>query len=137
VGQPASTIAWRAGLLDPTRVYRTPRARTHAEATVAPSQASWLLVLGATRAPDGRCWLRVRLPTRPNNGSGWLQAEQVRFRPTAWSIAVSRAKRTLTVLRAGRVVRRFGAVIGAPATPTGLFSIIGAWRSPPNAFLKE
>jgi len=28
-------------------------------------------------------------------------------------------------------------VIGAPTTPTptGLFSIIGAWRSPPNAFL--
>jgi lipoprotein-anchoring transpeptidase ErfK/SrfK len=28
-------------------------------------------------------------------------------------------------------------VIGAPATPTptGLFAIIGAWRSPPNAFL--
>ena len=28
-------------------------------------------------------------------------------------------------------------MIGAPATPTptGLFSIIGAWRSPPDAFL--
>ena len=96
-----------------------------------------MLVLGATRAPDGRCWVRVRLPVRPNTASGWLQAERVRLRPTAWSIAVSRAKRTLTVLRGGRVVRRLSVVIGAPATPTptGLFAIIGAWRSQPNAFL--
>jgi lipoprotein-anchoring transpeptidase ErfK/SrfK len=104
---------------------------------VAPSQASWLLVLGATRAPDGRCWVRIRLPTRPNHAGGWLPAEQVRLRPTAWSIAVSRAKRTLAVLRGGRAVRRLSVVVGAPATPTptGLFSIIGAWRSQPNAFL--
>ena len=96
-----------------------------------------MLVLGATRAPDGRCWVRVRLPVRPNTASGWLQAERVRLRPTAWSIAVSRAKRRLTVLRGGRVVRRLSVVIGAPATPTptGLFAIIGAWRSQPNAFL--
>jgi lipoprotein-anchoring transpeptidase ErfK/SrfK len=61
----------------------------------------------------------------------------VLLRPTAWSIDVSLATRTLTVLRAGRVARRFPVVIGAPATPTptGLFSIIGAWRSRPNAFL--
>jgi L,D-transpeptidase catalytic domain len=137
VGHPVSAIAWRAGLLDRTRVYWTPRARARTEGTVAPAQASSLLVLGATRAPDGRCWVRVRLPTRPNNGGGWLHAEQVRLRPTAWSIAISRAKRTLTVLRAGRVARRWSVVIGAPATPTptGLFSIIGAWRSPPDAFL--
>jgi lipoprotein-anchoring transpeptidase ErfK/SrfK len=54
-----------------------------------------------------------------------------------WSIAISRAKRTLTVLRAGRLARRLSVVIGKPVTPTptGLFSIIGAWRSQPNAFL--
>jgi len=137
VGHPANAIAWRARLLDRTRVYWTPRARAHAQGTVAPSQASWLLVLGATRAADGRCWVRVRLPTRPNNASGWLRAEQIRLGPTAWSITISRAKRTLAVLRAGRLARRFSVVIGAPATPTptGLFSIIGAWRSPPSAFL--
>ena len=50
---------------------------------------------------------------------------------------VSLARRTLTVFRSGRVARRVSVVIGAPATPTptALFSIIGAWRSPPNAFL--
>jgi lipoprotein-anchoring transpeptidase ErfK/SrfK len=61
----------------------------------------------------------------------------VLLRPTAWSIGVFLAPRTLTVFRVGRVVRRLRVVIGAPATPTptGLFSIIGAWRSPPTAFL--
>jgi lipoprotein-anchoring transpeptidase ErfK/SrfK len=94
-------------------------------------------VLGATRAREGRCWVKVRLPSRPNDASGWLKAEQVLLRPSAWSIAVSLAKRTLTVLRGGRVVRRSSVVIGAPGTPTptGLFSIIGAWRWQPNAFL--
>jgi lipoprotein-anchoring transpeptidase ErfK/SrfK len=104
---------------------------------VAPWQASWLLVLGAARSPDGRCWLRVRLPTRPNSATGWLHAEHVLLRSSTWSIEVSLAARTLTVLRAGRVARRLQVVIGAPATPTptGLFSIIGAWRSSPDAFL--
>jgi lipoprotein-anchoring transpeptidase ErfK/SrfK len=81
--------------------------------------------------------VKVRLPTRPNDASGWLKAEQVLLRPSAWSIAVSLTTRTFTVLRGGRVVRRLSVVIGAPATPTptGLFSIIGAWRWQPNAFL--
>lgn len=34
-------------------------------------------------------------------------------------------------------MRRIKVVVGAPGTPTplGLFSIVGAWRSPPTAFL--
>jgi lipoprotein-anchoring transpeptidase ErfK/SrfK len=50
---------------------------------------------------------------------------------------VSRAKRTLTIYRSGAVVRRLRVVVGAPETPTpvGLFSIIGAWRSPSSSFL--
>jgi hypothetical protein len=137
VSQPTSKIAWRAGVLHSTSVYWTPRTIAHPRGAVAPEQAPWLLVLGATRAHDGRCWVKVRLPTRPNYASGWLQAEQVLLRPSAWSITVSLARRTLTVFRSGRVARRVSVVIGAPATPTptGLFSIIGAWRSPPNAFL--
>jgi hypothetical protein len=137
VSQPTSKIAWRAELLHSTSVYGTPRASAHPRGSVAPGQASWLLVLGATRALDGRCWVKVRLPTRPNDASGWLHVEQLLLRPSAWSITVSLAKRTLTVFRSGRVARRASVVIGAPATPTprGLFSIIGAWRSPPNSFL--
>jgi lipoprotein-anchoring transpeptidase ErfK/SrfK len=137
VGEPAVKVAWRAGLLGPTSVYRTPAVGSHARDVVRPRQASWLLVLAAARTPDGRCWVKVRLPTRPNTASGWIQNEQVRLRATAWRIEVSRAARTLIVIRGGRVVRRIAVVVGASATPTpkGLFSIIGAWRSPPNAFL--
>ena len=66
-----------------------------------------------------------------------MPTASVRLRPTSWRIAISLATRTLTIDRAGVAARRFRVVIGAHATPTptGLFSIIGAWRSPPNAFL--
>jgi hypothetical protein len=96
----------------------------------------WLLVLAAARGSDGRCWVEVRLPARPNDASGWLDAGQVRLRPGTWRIDVSLADRALSVLREGKLVRRIAVVIGAPATPTptGLFSIIGAWRSPASAF---
>jgi hypothetical protein len=136
VGAPAARVSWRAELLDQTGVYPAPRAGTSARGSVSPRQASWLLVLGAAGTSDGRCWVRVRLPTRPNAASGWLRAEQVRLSPTVWRISVSRAARTLTLFRDGLEMRRLRTVIGAPATPTptGLFSIIGAWRSPPRAF---
>jgi hypothetical protein len=139
VGQPTRTVAWRAQLLGATAVYgRIPsrRARRHGH-QVGPYQAGWLLVLGARLARTGECWLQVRLPTRPNNASAWLNAEQVVLRRTPWRIEIAPARRTLTVTFSGIVVRTVSVVVGAPATPTptGLFSIIGAWRSPPNAFL--
>jgi lipoprotein-anchoring transpeptidase ErfK/SrfK len=80
--------------------------------------------------------MKVRLPTRPNNASGWLEAGKVRLRPTTWRMGVSLAARVLTVFHDGRPQRRIRVVIGArpTPTPTGLFSVIGAWRSPPDAF---
>ena len=79
----------------------------------------------------------MRLPWRPNDAIGWVDASKVILRPTSWRIAVSTAKRSLSVYRRGRLVRRIRVVVGAPGTPTptGLFSIIGAWASPPGAFL--
>ncbi len=137
VGEPAAGVAWRARLLDPTGVYAAPHAGARAHGSVGPRQASWLLVLGALPTADGHCWVRVRLPARPNNASGWLHAEQVSLRSTIWRIDISRSARSLIILRSGRLVRRVSVVVGAPATPTpsGLFSIIGAWRSPPSSFL--
>jgi lipoprotein-anchoring transpeptidase ErfK/SrfK len=94
-------------------------------------------VLDAARTRSGRCWLEVRLPWRPNAASGWIQASQVIVRPNSWRILVATADRSLSVYRAGHLVRRMPVVVGKPGTPTplGLFSIIGAWSSPPNAFL--
>jgi lipoprotein-anchoring transpeptidase ErfK/SrfK len=138
VGRPTGKVAWRAELLEPTRVYRgVSRAGTRTRISVGPEQASWLLVLDAARTHSGRCWVQVRLPWRPNNATGWVDASRLIVRATAWRIVVSVAQRSLSVYRRGALVRRVQAVVGAPGTPTplGLFSIIGAWRSPPNAFL--
>lgn len=131
-------MAWRAELLGPTRVYRgVSHAGTTTRRSVGPAQASWLLVLDAARTHDGRCWVQVRLPWRPNDAVGWVNASRLILRATAWRIVVSVAGRSLTVYRGGSLVRRVQVVVGAPSTPTplGLFSIIGAWRSPPTAFL--
>jgi hypothetical protein len=120
VGRPTNKIAWRAKLLEPTR-----------------SSPTWRLVLAAARDHEGRCWIHVRLPERPNNAAGWIDDKSLLLRPTTWRIDVSLATRTLTLDHAGIAARRIRVVIGALATPTpvGLFSIIGAWRSPPGAFL--
>jgi hypothetical protein len=137
VGRPSPQIAWRAGLFGATPVYDgAPGARMYRGGWVRPDQASWLLVLAADRDVDGRCWVEVRLPTRPNSAKGWLRADEVLLKSTDWSIAISRAARTLTLFRRGIGVMRASVVVGKPTTPTptGLFSIIGAWPSPPNAF---
>ena len=138
VGRPTTRVAWRAQLLGSTAVYRgVSRPGTRPANSVGPRQASWLLVLDAAGTRRGRCWVQVRLPSRPNDASGWVRANQVILRPTPWRLVVSTAQRTLSAYRRGRLVRRVEVVVGKPSTPTplGLFSIIGAWPSSPNAFL--
>jgi len=77
-----------------------------------------LPVLGTATAAGGTSWVHVRLPGRPNGHSGWIRAAQTRRTSTAWHITVRLSTRLVTVLRDGRVQRRFRAVVGAPATPT-------------------
>ena len=58
--------------------------------------------------------------------------------PTAWRVHVSTSRRLVTVLRAGRAVRRFRAVVGAPGTPTpvGDFAVYESIPQPaPRGFL--
>lgn len=93
-----------------------------------------LLVLDSGRDGRERLWLRVRLADRPNDRSGWIRHDHVRLRATPWRIVVSTGRRMVRVLRAGRVVRRFAAVVGATATPTprGLFAVNERIRQPPG-----
>jgi lipoprotein-anchoring transpeptidase ErfK/SrfK len=63
-------------------------------------------------------WLRVRLPGRPNSHTGWISTARTRPDSTGWRIRVSLGKRTVSVFHDGQRSRRFGAVIGAPSTPT-------------------
>ena len=138
VGSPAAQVAWRAGLVARTRLWRSPPRRgAESRGSVVPGQTPWLLVLRAARDRKGRCWLRVRLPSRPNDAAAWVNARNVILRPTGWRLVVSRAARALAVYRNGDRLRRFRVVIGASPTPTpdGLFSIVGVWRWNPADFL--
>jgi lipoprotein-anchoring transpeptidase ErfK/SrfK len=138
VGKPTAATSWRAGIVAHTPLWRSvPKRIGKARASIAPREASWLLVLRAARDRKGRCWLKVRLPSRPNAAAAWVNAKLVVLRRTRWRIVVSRRARTISVYRDGDLRRRFRVVIGAPPTPTpeGLFSIHGVWRWNPGAFL--
>lgn len=145
---PAPTLkrAHVAKILVPTVARRAPgRGRVVAR---VPVQAPWggganrllilesALVAGAGHEP--RLWLRVRLPKRPNGAAGWIRADHAIVLSTPWRIHVSLSRRRVTVLKAGRTVRRLRAVVGAPGTPTptGDFAVYEVVRQPdPDGFL--
>jgi lipoprotein-anchoring transpeptidase ErfK/SrfK len=104
---------------------------------VGPTDAAWLLVTARPRAARGRCWMQVRLPRRPNGSAGWISADKITPQPTPWRIVISTARRTLTVFRAGKVVRTVSVVVGKPSTPTpdGLFAVWWAIPWHPDDFL--
>lgn len=138
VGRPTAGVAWRAGLVARTPVWRSvPKRGGKSRASVVPGDAPSLLVLRTARDRKGRCWVKVRLPIRPNLAAGWVHADRVVLRPTPWRLVVSRAARAISVFRGGKRVRRFRVVIGARPTPTphGLFSIVGVWTWNPADFL--
>ena len=102
--------------------------------TAAPSSGgrNQLLVLGSKHDTTGRTWLHVELPSRPNHSSGWMLADFARVSSTPYRVVVSLSHRTLSLYRAGKLVRTVQSVVGAPntPTPTGLFAIATAVRQP-------
>ena len=70
-------------------------------------------------------WLRVLAAELPNNRSGWIPASAARLETTPWALRADISKREVVVLKRGKVVRRFGATVGGPATPTptGRFAV--------------
>jgi lipoprotein-anchoring transpeptidase ErfK/SrfK len=106
-------------------------------------QTSWseqpvsLLVLGSA-AYNGREWIKVLLPDRPNGSTGWIPRDLAVLGHTDFWVQVSTGRRTVSVFSDGHLVRRFGAVVGKPSTPTphGLAAIYERDRQPdPTAFL--
>src|SRR5262245_14469403 len=126
VGGPTQTVAWRATPKTRALIYALVGAARRTSRTVGPRDAQRMLVTKAFRDKDGSCSVRVRLPTRPSNGAAWINSEHVALAPTSWRIVVSRAKRTVTLLQAGKTLRTIRVVIGTPATPTpgGLFTVL-------------
>jgi lipoprotein-anchoring transpeptidase ErfK/SrfK len=128
-GPPTRERAWIARVVAPTTARSAPGGG-RAVARLA-TTARWnggpvaLLVLRARTDAAGARWLQVLLPQRPTGASGWIRDDRVRLRPTAWRVEVSRSRRELRLLRAGRTVLRTRVVVGARATPTptGLFAV--------------
>ena len=89
---------------------------------------SWLLVVGCDLDPAGREWLRVLLPIRPNGSTGWIRADYALLGWSTYSVEVRTRRAEVSVYRAGKLVRRRRAVVGASSTPTpdGLFAAYDA-----------
>lgn len=134
----ASIAQIRVRTIVRTRPARSARAVwTAGPETVFSRAPQRLLVLGS-RTVGARQWLRVLLPIRPNGSSGWIPRELVTTSRTRWWVIVAKSARSVTVLRDGRRVRRFAAVIGTAATPTpeGLAAIYERnLQEDPSAFL--
>jgi L,D-transpeptidase-like protein len=77
-----------------------------------------LPVIGRRTDDFGVRWLQVMLPGRPNGRAGWIALQGTRKLTTPWHIVVELAARRVSVYDAGRLLRRFQAVVGKPSTPT-------------------
>jgi lipoprotein-anchoring transpeptidase ErfK/SrfK len=77
-----------------------------------------LPVLGHRTGPRGVKWLRVMLPGRPNGRSGWIKKDGTTAAATRWRLVITLHDRRVSVLRDGRPVRTFPAIVGKSATPT-------------------
>jgi lipoprotein-anchoring transpeptidase ErfK/SrfK len=113
------------------------RGRRVSSATAWSKQPQVLLVLDAATV-DGDDWVKVLLANRPNGSAGWVPRDRVALSRTRYWVAVRVRARRVTIFRDGKRVRRFRAVVGAPATPTplGLAAIYERNRQPdPGAFL--
>ncbi|MDY0909686.1 L,D-transpeptidase family protein [Microbacterium sp. CFBP9034] len=65
-------------------------------------------------------WLHVRLPTRPNGSTGWIRSSDVHVKALSYSLLVSTAGHTVTLLKDDEVVDTFPAAVGTGDTPTPL-----------------
>lgn len=78
-------------------------------------------VLAIIGQPDPSGWAQVELPIRPNGSLGYIQTGDgsgVSLTETTYSVKVSLASDTLTVMNGNDVVMTVPAAVGAPKTPT-------------------
>lgn len=123
VGPRVAAAQRLALLLSPHLVHKAPRARSPILTSLAAQrpitgEATTLPVIRSSYGPEGITWLDVMLPGRPNGSSGWIAQQGTRRLATSWHLTVDLGARLVRVFRAGRIVRRFRAVVGKPSTPT-------------------
>ena len=70
-------------------------------------------------------WLGLVTSARPNNRLAWVRRDQDSLARTRWSLHADLSKRSLTLRRNGRALRRLKVAIGRPGsdTPTGRFAV--------------
>lgn len=133
--------SWSARLISPVNAYKRPgkkggKQRLH-PLTRWSGQGARYLVTGM-RCVDNRLWVRLLMADRPNGRTAWVLRDLVKLQQNPFWVRVSVKDRRVTVLRNGRRVKRFRAVVGAPSTPTprGLAAIYEKVpQQDPNAFL--
>lgn len=94
-------------------------------------------VIATRKDSEGNDWVKVRLYKRPNGAAGWIPRWITRPTQLEWRIEVSLRRRTVSVYRAGELVRRHRVVIGRGSRPTpkGFFYVVdrvrlyNAWAS--------
>ena len=99
-------------------------------------RAVQLMVLGSSGTPSRR-WLRVQTREAAQRQLRVGARRQAWLSRTPWRIEVGTTSRRVPVRRAGKLVRRFRAFVGAPGTPTppGLFAVAERFdRGRPNDF---
>ena len=134
--RPTPTLVHVARLVTKVGVYKKPGG-LNAVKVISPWISSTgnpvvLDVMERVVDPAGTGWLRVLLPSRPNGSTGWIREANTIVSTDTTHVVISLKRHTLTVFRKGKVIKRLGVALGAPATPTpkGHFAIYQKVREP-------
>lgn len=99
-----------------------------------------LPILQTKRDAKGRLWLYVRTPGRTLGHpdppkKGWITADSTKRTQTVWHLVEDTGSRTLRVYRAGKQVKMYKTIVGAPSTqtPHGEFFVEESIRLPKSA----
>lgn len=104
-------------------VYSAPGSRQPAQSLANPNNLGAPLVLLVNSVHLG--WVQAYLPERPNESLGWTPLADVSMVSDPEQIVVSLGKRSLELLRDGKVVFQTVVAVGSPSspTPTGHFYV--------------
>ena len=126
---PTASNAWLAKVVFPTAARSGPSDSAGVVAQLS-TKTKWggqtQLLVKASERTQGVLWLDVRLAGRPNGNHGWIRADSAQLSTTPWRIEISRASKTLRLIKAGATKRTMKVVIGAGSTPTpaGHFALL-------------
>ncbi len=98
------------------KVFRSPAATKPSRVFASPNGEGTPLVFLVKSRRAG--WEQVYLPVRPNGATAWVRDAAVDLSLDPYRVVVSLAGHTLTVFKAGKVIRRERAGVGRSMLPT-------------------